>query len=76
LSSFGSPARGVISLASRSTGRQRAGTETENEDDMLAEVEPVGLTLPSGEPVPPTKLALDEEYSRSEKDELRVNERP
>ena len=37
---------------------------------------PVGLTLPSGEPVPPTKLVLDEERSRSEKEELRVDERP
>lgn len=39
-------------------------------------LEPVGLTLPNGEPVPPTKLVLDEERSRSEKDELRVTERP
>jgi len=39
-------------------------------------LEPVGLTLPNGEPVPPAKLALDEEHSRSEKDELRVAERP
>lgn len=39
-------------------------------------LEPVGLTLPSGEPVPPTKLVLDDERSRSEKDELRVTERP
>lgn len=37
---------------------------------------PVGLALPSGEPVPATKLVLDEERSRSEKDELRVTERP
>jgi len=42
----------------------------------VAAPEPVGLTLPSGEPVPPTLLVLDEERSRSEKDELRVTERP
>lgn len=36
----------------------------------------VGLVLPNGEPVPATKLVLDEERSRSEKDELRVTDRP
>lgn len=38
--------------------------------------EPVGLTLPNGELVPSTILVFDEERSRSEKDELRVAERP
>jgi hypothetical protein len=42
----------------------------------VAAPEPVGLTLPNGELVPPTLLVLDEERSRSEKDELRVAERP
>ena len=43
---------------------------------MGSDLKPVGLTLPRGESVPPTKLVRDEERSRSERYEFHVTERP